>query len=222
MPRFIDIGSIASHIETTPVEKLAVFLLDIQSVTSMNMLILAKQVELQAGRKEGRALMKKIVGELAKAKLLGVIPPCPATEYTLATPKLTLGEFSLILERFTPMERKLIAFALAADISLTEASFLQQKEKKIKANINKWSDDVRRLIASVPSHIHSEYVFWELNSQGKPSVMAGFESRFRIVTKASWPVFLELCKDMIPLDTRLDGKEFRQYLVEQYGADQAT
>lgn len=213
MTLFIEVGEIRSILAEAGVDPMDVFSKPVKSVTGFEMMILNKTVESKLGRKHGRCVMKRIVTELARAQILGLVDPCPATEYQLPVPKLTLGEFRTILMKFTIEERRLIVFALATGKNLTECSFLQHKEIKKEANINNWSGELRRFIAGIPRHITCPFVFWELDNKKCATAMVGFDARFRSVTKASWQVFADLCSNLIPVDTHEDAKEFATMFV---------
>lgn len=209
----LSIGDVSNVINGTGLEDLRLWSKAVHAVSQLDMVVLAKQCELKLGHKAGRQLMKRIVAELSKAKILGQVPSCVATNYTLPSPRLSLGELRRILLKFSYQERQLIVFALASGESLTHASFLQHKDVKIQSNINNWTSELRSFVAKIPRHITCPFVFWETDKRGHACAMVGFEARFRSVTKASWSVFAKLCDDLIPLDAEADGKEFATMFV---------
>lgn len=215
MTRFIDVGDVQGVISNTCLERSPVFLKDVEHVTHMDMLVLSKWAEMKEGRDRGRELTRLITREVLRMSMLGVIPSCPASAFIPATRRLTIGEFRKILEKFDLVERQLIVFSLAVGASPTECSFLLHKEAKQKANINKWSHEVRRFIQAMPRHIRCDFVFWRYDASNRPIALVGFESKFRQVVKAQWRVFAELCKDLIPVDADADAKEFAtMFLLE--------
>lgn len=213
MTPLLYIGAIEAAAADRGLHDIRILAKRVDVITTFDMMVVAKLAELRLGRKEGRAFMKLVIAELSKAKILGVIDECEATRYALPYPRMTLGELRVLLSRFTLDERRLIVFALASGMGLTEASFLQHKEIKIQSNINKWSTELRRFVSMIPRHIRCPFVFWESDRRGEASAMVGFEARFRSVTKASWPVFASLCENLIPLDTHEDAKEFATMFV---------
>lgn len=215
MTRFLDVGDVQGVISNTCLERSPVFLKDVEHVTHMDMLILSKLAEMKEGRAKGRELSKRITGEALRMAMLGVIRHCPASAFTPASQRLTIGELRKILEKFDTVERKLIAFSLAVGRSPTECSFLLHKEAKQLANINKWSSEVRRFIQVMPRHLHCDFIFWRFDGSSRPVALVGFESKFRQVVKVQWRIFDELCKDLIPVDADADAKEFAtMFLLE--------
>lgn len=213
MTPLLYIGAIEAAASDRGLQDIRIMTKRVDVITTFDMMVAAKLIELRLGRKEGRAFMKLVIAELSKARILGVIDDCEATRYTLPYPRMTLGELRVLLSRFTLDERRLIVFTLASRMGLTEASFLQHKEIKIQANINNWSTELRRFVSMIPRHIRCPFVFWELDRRGQASAMVGFEARFRSVTKASWSVFASLCDNLIPLDTHEDAEEFATMFV---------
>ena len=210
MTRFASIGTIQSLIQDTAVADLPAFMRDVEHLSPLAVLVLTKQIEMTLGVKPGRALVKSILSELDAARNSGLVSDCPATQFKLKPPVLTAGEFRLIMSRFDLMERKLIVFALGARMSLVEAAALKHGEAKRLANMHSWSPEIRQLLRSLPANLHCPFVFWQINASGKATHLLDFESRFKIATKASWPVFAALCENIVPVDTYADGDEFRQ------------
>lgn len=215
MTRFLDVGDVQGVIRNTCLERSPVFLKDVEHVSHMDMLILSKWAEMKEGRQRGRELAKRVSSEALRMSMMGIIPSCPASTFMPAAQRMTLGEFRKILEKFDPVERKLVAFSLAAKISPTEASFLSNKEIKQKANIHKWSAELVRFVRAMPRHIRCDFVFWRYDRLNRPVALVGFESKFRQVTKAQWRIFAALCEDLIPIDADADAKEFAtMFLLE--------
>ena len=213
MTPFLSIGEIAKALEGTDLQTLKVFYKPIDQVSAVDMTVLAKQCELKLGRQRGRTLMKRLIGELNRAMLLGDIERCPAAKFALPSPRLTLGEFRKLITKFNHDERRLIVVALAANKGLTECSFFQHQEIKKIANINNWSNELRRFVQMIPSHINCPYVFWSSDHSGRPLPLVGFEAKFREIARASWSTFASLCGDLIPMDTQEDAKEFATMFV---------
>ncbi len=213
MTPFLSIGETTTALAGTDLHELKVFYKPVDQITTVDMAVLTKQCELKLGRQRGKALMKRLLGELTRARLLGDIPKCPASIYTLPSPRLTLGEFRRLLAKFNQDERRLVVVALASGHGLTECSFFQHQEIKKIANINNWSAELRRFVQMIPRHISSPYVFWSNDKTGRPVPMIGFEVKFRQVTKASWQTFASLCGDLIPMDSEEDAKEFATMFV---------
>lgn len=208
-----ELGSIESIIQGTAIERSLVFKKPIHAVSLVEMTVLAKQCETHMGVREARNVMKQIMAELTKAKLLGAIADCPALSYNLSKPKLSIGELRRILIKFDHMERRLIVFALASGMSLTEASFVQHNEIKKISNINKWTNELRKFVSSTPRHLTCPYLFWSFGPKNLPNALVGFEHKFTDITKASWSVFANLCANLIPMDTEEDSREFATMFV---------
>jgi len=209
----IEIGSIKDLIANTAIEGLAVFTRKLTDLTQLDMTVLYKVCESRLGREAGKKLFKSLILEVQREHVLGLIPDCPAATFTLPTPRLSIGELRRILMRFELVERQLIVFALSAQMTLTEAAFLQRKNIKAESNINKWTNELKRFVNSMPAHISCQYVFWDFDKNNRPTPLVGFEAKFRSVVKASWPVFAKLCEDLIPVDTHEDAKEFATMFV---------
>lgn len=213
MTLFLSIGAIEQALEGTALLQLKTFSKPITSVTRLDMTVLTKQCEIQLGRQRGRALMKRMLDELARAKMLGEILPCAATQFRLPRQRLTLSEFRRLLLKFNHNERRLIVVALAAEKSLVECALFQHKEIKKIANINKWTSELRRFVEMCPTHIRCPYVFWDIAHDGQPVAMVGLDAKFRKTAKASWSTFASLCSDLIPIDSEQDAKEFATMFV---------
>lgn len=122
MTPLLYIGAIGAAASDRGLQDIRILAKRVDVITTFDMMVVAKLAELRLGRKEGRAFMKLVVAELSKAKLLGIIDECDATRYSLPYPHMTLGELRVLLSRFTLDERRLIVFALAARMGLTEGS----------------------------------------------------------------------------------------------------
>lgn len=213
MTRFIELGSIESIIQGAAIERSLVFQKPIASVTATELAVLNKQCEMGEGLKSGKQLMKDVIAEIGKARLLGLIPDCEACRFRLPLPKLSVGELRRILIKFDHMERRLIVFALASGMPLTDAVFFQQNQIKKDFNINKWTHELRRFVYATPTHLHCPYVFWDFDASGTANALIGFDQKFVSITKASWSVFASLCDNLIPMDTEEDAREFATMFV---------
>lgn len=213
MTLFISVAGVEQIVAEHGIANLFIFSKRIDAVTAFDMAWLSKQCELRFGRAAGKNVIKAILVAINKAALLGSISPCPATRFTPARPKLTIGEFKKILCKFSLDERRLIVVALATGKTLTECSFFQHEFIKQEANINNWPAELRRFVNKIPRHIRSPFVFWTNDRNKSPIALVGFEAKFRQVTKASWPVFAKLCEDLVPMDCHEDAREFATMFV---------
>lgn len=222
MTSLSQLGSVESIIRGLFCEKHPIFHKPYQQISLVEMAAFAKECDLTIGMRKGRVLVKDLIAELHKLRMLGEADPCPATLFNLPTPKLTLGEFRRILLKFSPMERRLIVFALATGRSLVNASLFQHYQIKKDVNDNNWSNELRRFISATPRHITCPYLFWEFDENNQAKPLLDFDLRFKVITKASWQVFSGLCSNLIPLDTEQDGREFATMFVIESINDQGT
>ncbi|WP_455231667.1 hypothetical protein [Geopseudomonas aromaticivorans] len=192
MTRLIDIGSLQSLISGSAIARLPIWIMPVTQISSLAMKNLVIQIRQKMPALEGRKIAGVIASELYQAKALGEIPECPATHPESFKPRLCQHDLQHILGKFTPMERRLIVFALLTDEHITLAA------RTTHANLRQrhWPDGRWRKALAIarraPRHTGSEWVFWADGDQQKPCPMPDIDSKFRRATKMRWEVLAEL------------------------------
>lgn len=192
MTRLIDIGNLQSLISGSAIARLPIWIVPVAQIPSLAMKNLMMQIRQKMPGLEGRKIAGVIASELYQAKALGEIPECPATHPESFKPRLCQHNLQHILGKFTPMERRLIIFALLSSEHITLAARITHAHLRQRH----WPDGRLRKALTIarraPRHIGGEWVFWTKGDQPKPCPMPDIGSKFFRATKMRWEVFTEL------------------------------
>lgn len=196
MTRILDIGTIAHLIEGTPVRTLPFFIRKVEHPTRLAMISTAKILEAEMGEKRGRTMMRQIRMELRRAFDQGLVEDCPAVRYDPTDDKLTEEDFKSIMSRFNLQERKLILFSLATRMDIVEAAAIKRVDVRSLAKAYGWSDEIHAMVASIPAHLSTPFLFWRVKDSGLVEPMLSLGSRFYAATKIHWRVFASLAYEL--------------------------
>lgn len=210
------IGNIHGLISGTSMEHMRCFQRDVETFTSVTLLVMLKQFQIKLGRKRGHQLFSDVLAEVRRAVASGVIAECPASQLMPEPQRLTKDEFRQLMSRFSVMERSLICFAIDTGMDIDEAAGLEHKQVRILINLNRkvWHEEVARLIRWIPRHIRSPYVFWEAsNDGGAAGPIMDMKSRFKRTAMINWPAFVRLVGDMLDVGQEFNTKELECLLL---------
>lgn len=197
MTRLLDIGDIRHLISGSAIERLPIWIVPIGEISRLALKNLVVQIGQKIPDQEGRKLTRLIASELYKSRALGLIPACAATMPESFQPRLDKQDIRQIMGKFTPLERRLIVFAMLTKENIAMASLTTHTSLSQRG----WAGGLARkalLIARrAPRHIGSDLVFWEHDPQQKPKALHDIGSKFRRATKMQWEVFSGLARETL-------------------------
>lgn len=192
MTRLIDVGEIRKIISGSAIERLPVWLVEVQLISSIAMKNLIFQAKKRLPHDDWRKITRSIESEIYKSRHLGRIPECAATNPLSFTLSLERSEIRQVMSKFTGLEKKLIVFSILTNENIELASLITH------GSLNKIKTFDRRIKKALsiakkqPRHIGSDLVFWVYDEQKKPKALSDIGSKFRRATKMQWEVFSDL------------------------------
>ena len=197
MTRLLDIGDIRHLISGSAIERLPIWIVPVAEVTRLALKNLVAQIGQKLPNQEGRKLVRQIASELYKSRALGLIPACAATMPESFQPRLDRQDIREMIGKFSPLERRLIVFAMLTDENIAMAAMTTHANLRQRGWTGGLAKKALKIARRAPRHIGSDLVFWEHDPQQKPKALHDIGSKFRRATKMQWGVFSELARETL-------------------------
>lgn len=197
MTRLLDIGDIRHLISGSAIERLPIWIVPVAEISRLALKNLVVQIGQKLPGQEGRKLARLIASELYKCRALGLIPACAATMPESFQPRLDRQDLREIIGKFSPLERRLIVFAMLTGENIGMAALATHASLRQRGWTGGLAKKALQIARRSPRHIGSDLVFWEHDPQQKPRALHDIGSKFRRATKMQWEVFSALAGETL-------------------------